>query len=1070
MSGESLNILLIEDDPAHAEAIARRLLDGSAGWRVEIAASLREAREILSRRSPDIIVADLNLSDGKALELLAGNSLALPWPVLVMTSHGDETMAVQALKSGALDYVVKSVETFSEMPRIVSRVLREWRLIKERREAEESTRRAKEWAELLNRTVPSAVFTLDTEKRITGWNARAEEITGYRENEILGQTCQVFSMAPCCQYCGLFDEIRLKPMVACECRIRTRNGQIRTVLKNADVIRDENGRVIGGIESFEDITARQEMEEAFRESEAKYRILTETLPLGLYKTSLDGRLLFANPAFLRMTGYDAAELEAIHIRELFVDSQLRDWQVLNWSQGVINSNEYQLRRKQGPAVWVRDVGVKVTPESGEPYFEGSLEDITQRMEAFQELKSRDCLLDAVSRCAELVLRSRHWADVMPEVLQRLGMASGCSRACFVTSRQRFAGEEPPVLDFRWQACGTSWPSGREDGAGLISESGFARWAAELGQNRIVTGRAEDFLPPEKLLLERLAIRSLLMIPVFANGVWRAFICLEEQEQSRIWTGAEMEVLRIAASMLGAAISRQWADEAQHRSEEEKSMILNATIERFACLDSGLRVLWANRATGEALGLPAGALRGLSCNELWPLTGEEPAAVCPACRTRDTRSIQEGELTTRDGRIWLVRAYPVLDSAGELIAITEIGQDITARKRAEKEKDELAEQLRQSQKMESIGRLAGGLAHDFNNLLTGIMGNASLATMELPSGSPLREYIEEIQNAAESAATLTRQLLAFSRKQIIEPQVLDLNELLGGMAKMLKRLIGEDVKLVSRLASGLGRIRVDPGQLEQVVVNLAVNARDAMPGGGQLVIRTMNGLFPESQTGWRPLRTSHDFVVLEVADTGHGMTGEVKQHLFEPFFTTKEKGKGTGLGLATVYGAVRQNGGFIEVESEVGNGTTFRLYFPRIEGPAESLHRMELDQTLPSGRETVLLVEDEDAVRVMAGKMLTRLGYHVICHGDAASVLAAVAGGEPVHLLMTDIIMPGMNGRELARILQERLPGLKVLFTSGYTDDIIVRHGVLEPGLNFIGKPYTPQMLASKVRQVLDGAT
>ena len=423
------------------------------------------------------------------------------------------------------------------------------------------------------------------------------------------------------------------------------------------------------------------------------------------------------------------------------------------------------------------------------------------------------------------------------------------------------------------------------------------------------------------------------------------------------------------------------------------------------------------------------------------------------------------VTCKDGTEKIINFIPVQLETGENLIACE---DITELKRAEEEKAVLHEQLRQSQKVEAIGRLAGGIAHDFNNLLTVIKGYSQLSSFELKEGDPLRVNIDEIQNAAERAASLTRQLLAFSRRQVMEMKVLDLNTLLRDLEKMLRRVIGEDIEMVIQLAEDLGRVRADVGQIEQVIMNLAVNAKDAMPSGGKLTIETANVELDESYARSHvDVRHGH-YVMFSVSDTGVGMTPEVRERIFEPFFTTKEMGKGTGLGLSTTYGIVKQSEGHIWVYSVQGKGTTFKIYLPRVNEPLEEIRKEVLKEELPRGNETILIVEDEEDVRKLAGKILEKQGYRILetFNGDDALV-ACERRKSPIHLMLADIIMPGMSGSELAKLLKPLYPEIKILYMSGYTDNAVVRHGVLEKGVNYIQKPFTMEGLARKVREVLD---
>jgi signal transduction histidine kinase len=404
----------------------------------------------------------------------------------------------------------------------------------------------------------------------------------------------------------------------------------------------------------------------------------------------------------------------------------------------------------------------------------------------------------------------------------------------------------------------------------------------------------------------------------------------------------------------------------------------------------------------------------------------------------------------------------------LTAIANTLAGIIIRNRGEKEIATLQEQFHQSQKMEAIGQLAGGIAHDFNNLLTIIKGYSQLSLIELKENDPMREGIEEIKRAADRAADLTRQLLAFSRRQILEMKILDLNTVLRNLDKMLRRVIGEDIELVTLMADDLGRVKTDPGQIEQVIMNLAVNAKDAMPKGGKLTIETANVELDETYARSHVAVIPGRYAMLSVSDTGVGMTAEVKEQVFEPFFTTKEKGKGTGLGLSTVYGIVKQSGGNIWIYSEPGQGTTFKIYLLRVDEPLEELKEKAEVKGIPRGSETILVVEDEEKVLKLTVQILRGQGYAVLeaPHGDDALLVCEQHEG-PIHLMLTDVVMPNMSGLELAKRLKAFHPEMKVLYMSGYTDNAIVHHGVLEKGMNYIQKPFTIEGLARKVREVLD---
>ncbi len=409
------------------------------------------------------------------------------------------------------------------------------------------------------------------------------------------------------------------------------------------------------------------------------------------------------------------------------------------------------------------------------------------------------------------------------------------------------------------------------------------------------------------------------------------------------------------------------------------------------------------------------------------------------------------------------AAPLKNSEGTITGAIQTFQDITERRNTEA-------QLRQAQKMEAVGTLAGGVAHDFNNILTTIIGNAHLALLTQGMDDPLREEIEEIRKAGERAASLTRQLLAFSRKQITRTKILNFNKLITGIEKMLVRLIGEDIELLMIPGPELWQVEADPGQMEQIIMNLAVNARDAMPKGGKLTIETLNVDLDRNYLRKHGIKSgqSGSYVMAAVSDTGSGMDKNTQEHMFEPFFTTKKNGKGTGLGLSTVYGIVKQNKGFIWPYSEPGQGSTFKVYLPGLRGDIEAEEKEQAFAGDVGGTETVLIVEDDDSLRNFTCKTLQQQGYNVLEADNGEDALKACKEYKgAIQLVLTDVVMPKMGGREVVKWLQPRYPQMKVIYMSGYTDDAIVHHGVLKPGVNFLEKPFSPEVLARKVREVLD---
>ncbi len=552
---------------------------------------------------------------------------------------------------------------------------------------------------------------------------------------------------------------------------------------------------------------------------------------------------------------------------------------------------------------------------------------------------------------------------------------------------------------------------------------------------------------------------------------------EETAAECIKAGAADYVLKTNLLRLGPAISgalayaqsqadKQVAESALRISERRFRALVEESWDAVALFAGDGTILYGSPATTRLLGYDLTEFVGRNAMELihpddraGVLVRLQETMAAPRARVHVAARVRHKNGSWR----YLEGVFTNLIDDPSVGAIVNNYRDVTDRRILE-------EQVLLSQKMEAIGRLAGGVAHDFNNILTAIGGYSDLLLADLPPDDRRRHDVEEIHQATQRAATLTQQLLAFSRRQVLQPKVISLNALVPNIEKMLRRLIGEDILFATVLHPSLGNVRADPGQLEQVIVNLAVNARDAMPDGGRLTIETRNVELDEAYTAEHPAVKPGRYVLLAVTDTGVGMDEETKARIFEPFFTTKVRGKGTGLGLATVYGIVQQTGGHIWPYSEPGRGTTMRVYLPRVDAPADPIeHPRDVAPETLRGSETILVVEDEAPVRTVTRQLLERNGYTVLEAPDGPTALALVdgkAGNRHIDLLLTDVIMPGMSGRELAAQLNARRPNVRVLFMSGYTDDAVVRHGMLEPGLAYLEKPFRPTALLREVRGVL----
>jgi two-component system, cell cycle sensor histidine kinase and response regulator CckA len=560
---------------------------------------------------------------------------------------------------------------------------------------------------------------------------------------------------------------------------------------------------------------------------------------------------------------------------------------------------------------------------------------------------------------------------------------------------------------------------------------------------------------------------------------------EEAAVEVMRAGAHDYVLKDRLGRLAPAIEREVRESRERLAHRQSGNALRASEARFRRLsDSGVIGIVIADVHGNISDANDAYLRmvGYSREELlqgavrWsdltpPELAHFGARSAEQLRTTGVATPWETETFRKDGsRVSILVGVAMLEypqTIAFIADLTERKQAEAGRKQAEEALRQSEEQIRQVQKMDAIGRLAGGVAHDFNNVLSVILSYADLILADLKLSDPLRDDVGEIRKAATRAAGLTRQLLMFSRQQLVEPKVIDLHEALVDMDNMLQRILGEDVELVSLPPKVRGRVKVDPSQIEQVLLNLVVNARDAMPKGGQLTIETGNVVLDDSYAmSHRPMKAG-PYVMLAVSDTGTGMDRETQERIFEPFFTTKEMGKGTGLGLSTVFGIVQQSGGNIWVYSEPGKGTTFKVYLPRVDDEVD-VPRPPATPTSRRGTETVLLVEDEEQVRAIASNILRRQGYQVIPAQNASEALL-ICERHPgrIDLLLTDVVMPQMSGPDLAKRLAATRPEMRVLCMSGYTDDSIVRHGVLERGVAFVQKPITPALLTQKVREVLE---
>jgi PAS domain S-box-containing protein len=1049
MSNNNLGRVLVVDDKIDLKDILVESLT-QHGYEALGFSSGEAALEALRHEAFDVLVTDLMMPEIDGITLLRSSLEIDPLLIcIVMTGQGTIETAVDAMKFGAFDYLLKPFRVKTILP-ILARAMAARQLKLENlqlretvaiHELSQTIASTLDQPTILNKLADAALQQTDADEvSILLPSADSDDlfvaaVRGENRQRLLGRR------VPTEQSISGFVATERKPLIldgeVNDERFRALwpRPEIRSALCvpmqvankmigviNINSLHRTRAFSLGQMKALTILasTAASAIESAslygqVQKAEANYRSIFENAVEGMFQSTQDNRFITVNPSLARILGYESPA-EVIQTvtdiaRQLYVDRDLAGEVNRRLQEsGIVRGFEMESYRRNGEKVWLSlNIRQVCDAEGNALYREGSIEDISRRKLNEAELLYQKSLLESqteagidgvlvVSPQHEILSFNRRFLEIWG--LDADLIAGDAARAETVIFEQ-LAHPEESVLRVK-----------------------------------------QLYAHPEESSNEEIELKDGRTIERYSAPVRGP----HGEDYGRVWFFRDISDRRLAQAELTrlAAAVEQTGDSVVITDTEGNIEYVNPTFERIT-----------GYSREEVLGANPRILKSGK---------NDPAIFADLWRTITRGDVWVGQLINRkkDGSLFSERATisAVHDATGKTVNYVAVKQDTT-------NENQLQEQLRQSQKLEAIGQLAGGVAHDFNNLLTVIGGYSELLLRRLPEDSPLRINVAEIKKASDRASNLTRQLLAFSRKQILQPKVLDLNSLVWDLDKMLRRLIGEDIDLFTITEPNLAMVKADPGQIDQVIMNLIVNSRDAMTNGGKITIRTENVILSEDQCQQLVSCVPGNYVMLKVSDNGSGMDEETMNRVFEPFFTTKTGGKGTGLGLSTVYGIVRQSGGQITVDSELGVGTNFNIYLPTVVATQDQ-ESGSAEVNPVAGSETILLVEDEEQVRIIAQEVLETMGYSVLsaANGEQALEIAKQYDG-PIHLAITDVVMPQMGGRELIDRLVPLRPNIRVIYMSGYTDDAIMRHSLLDEKVQFIQKPFAAYALARKVRQVLD---
>ena len=1061
MMDQTIGKILIVDDEVELKNVLVEALTAQGYETVGFTRGV-QALAALQEESFDILLTDLMMTELDGISLLrAGLEIDPNLICIMMTGHGTIQTAVDTMKIGAFDYVLKPFRLQTMLP-VLTRAMITRHLRLENVQLREAV--------AIHELSETIAFTLDPKTVLSKLadgalqQSQADEVSvllptadgkefyvaavrGEGRQRLLGERVpfgESISSWVARQHEPLIlnGEVNDERFVAKWPRPEIRSAISIPMLVakrligvlNLNAVARPRPFTLGQMKALTILagTAAAALESAslhtqVRSAEENYRSIFENAVEGIFQSTPEGRFITVNPAFARILGYDSREemMRAVTdiAHQLYVDPNDRiEVERLQEERGVLVGFEFEAYRKDRTKIWL-SVNRRSAIQDGRSYIEGSVENITERKWAEKALKASESRKDAILKSAlDCVITIDHEGNIIdfnPAAEYVFGYVS----ADVVGKKM-----SDLIIPLSMRAR---------------HEHGFAKYL-ETGSTSILGRRIEvtALCADGREIPVELTITAIGELP---HPTFTAFV-RDLTERKR----AEQEL-------------RESEERYRELVENARDIIYQHDLEgHYTSINKA-----GQQLTGYSL---AEALELNLRDTVAPEYLEKALEMLRLKLAGETVTAYELEILTKDGGRLPVEANTrLVYQFGVPVGVQGIARDITERKRLEQALHESEEQLRQSQKLEAIGQLAGGVAHDFNNLLTAINGYSALALRRVGDDHPITPYLEEIKLAGDRAANLTRQLLAFGRKQLLQPLALNLNDVVGDMIKLLKRLIGEDTQLVTKPGANLKQIKADPGQLEQVLVNLVVNARDAMPRGGIVTIETANTTLDGAYASRHLDATPGEYVMLAISDTGTGMDQKTLSRIFEPFFTTKAKDKGTGLGLSTVYGIIRQSGGNIWVYSELGKGTTFKVYLPLVEEEPQPAVATASAAPMKGGSETVLLVEDEDMVRKLASELLAEGGYTVLeANGGEAAIHLGKEHTARIDLLITDVVMPNLSGKEVAEQLRAIHPETRVLFMSGYTDEAIVHHGIVDSGIAFIQKPFSERTLAQKIRDVLDG--